>query len=293
MFISSTYHINLPNKPLVEPRPRYKKYYRDLHQRYNIDLDEATFVEGGQYKFNELSYPLFDLLKNDGYLHEIDLLVCAYWSHEFDPDYASSVTHLSHLYDFNCDMFDVLDQGTLCTLTSVKLIKAYFDNDQIKLACCYALDQTTNPRSHRDWFSVPNQNVSSGVVFSKHADKDNNYELIDVVQWTEQFLLNSNYDVTKHITQELASREILLSDCILYVKRNTTFYKAYAIYKSSHTESLDIRYFPLNVACSDALLFMHNLVNATLQQDKKYYLYVEEDVESLATAMLIIKHNRE
>src|ERR1700731_4559331 len=98
MYIESCHYQFLPKRLPKERRARYQQYYEDLHQRYGLNLDTDTLLQGSQYAFNQMSEPLFAALKEDGVFPHIDLMAVASWAHECDPDYATLGPYLAHHY---------------------------------------------------------------------------------------------------------------------------------------------------------------------------------------------------
>jgi hypothetical protein len=292
MYVDGSFYYQFAERQDIEVRERFKQYYRDLHDRYNEPLDETTFANGSGYKFNELGYPIFDYCLKHGYLKKIDLMIASYWAHEFDPDHASCGPHFAHKYDFDCNMFDVLDQGSICTLTALNLIKKYQDNNASQNALCFALDQNSIPCAANGCFPMPTKNVAAAAMLSKQQTDNSFIKILDIKLWSEQKICDLRYDILADLLKTLEEKNLSLTDCIICCKRNTAVYRAIELYKYQHLDIKDKLQFyfqQLDCACSDSLYLIDQLNQKAWQPKEKYVLILEEDVESLACGLLMLE----
>lgn len=287
MYIEASYYKTVPERSHVEPRERYKRYYRDLHDRYKIQLNELTLLEGSQSKYHELAYPIFDALAHDERLENIDTLVVAQWVSDFDADYVSLGAHLAHRYNFSCHMFDVLDQGSICGLTALSLLKKSKSNK----ALCLALDQTTVLRSDLYSYPIPMKPSSAALYLSTETSKMNAIKLLDIEVWPEKVLCDSKLDVIAMIITTLDKHNIDIYQCVLNCKRNSIFYRAINLYRHQYKKlhkQIEFNFLPLNLGCTELFYHIHQLVIAN-NFSKKYYVYLDEDVESLTSGLVILQ----
>lgn len=288
MYIEASYYNAFSTRSLVNPRERYIRYYRDLHDRYKIVLDEATLLEGSQYRYNELAYPIFDKLVKDGMLKKIDTMVVTHWAHEFDPDHATLGPHLAHRYDFSCNMFDVLDQGSICAMTSLSLIKKL----NTKKSLCLSLDQTTVPRSDSSSFSIPTKTASVALCLSTDKPEKPSIKIVDIEILAEKVLCDSKLNLVQIILECLSKNNIDISECVLSCKRNSTVYRAINLYQHQYKnflEEVEFNFLPVELGCTELFQFIHLLSLTHKNLEKRYYLYLDEDVESLTAGFIILE----
>lgn len=292
MYIEMSCYYEPPLRAPIEARERYKRYYRDLHSRYNMPLEEKTFLTGSQYTFHDLSYPIFDILNKEGFLNKIDLMAAAFWSHEFDPIYAAIGPHLAHHYHFNCPMFDIVDQGSISPLTALSLIKQYQLNAASETALCFSLDQTTIPRSSLKSHVMPTRTAAGALILSISCPSTAALQIIDVVLWPEHHLYKQRLDVIHFILTELSARGIALKDCILHCKRNFTLYRAMTFYQHQYPDffrEIEWNFLPIEFGCTPFFQFLDHLRQQKMTSGRSYILLLEEDAESVTSGMVILQ----
>lgn len=272
-----------------EPRERFKQYYIDLHKRYNDKLDISTFVTGGQYKPQDLGYPIFDLCQKNCYLAKIDLMIMTYWAHEFDPDYASYGTHFAYRYQFNCQMFDILDQGSICTLTAFKFIMQYMLNSRSNMALCYSVDQNSIPREDVSSIVIPDKNISTGVVFKKESNSG--IKILDIRIFTEQQICDMQMNIMNFVFLTLKELNIEMVDCSFYLKRNTNIYKSVQMYNQNFYTEHYKSFVHVNIynGCTSICMILSQIIKEKKCLDKKYILIFDEDCESFCCGYLLLK----
>lgn len=291
MYIEAIYHKELPARSPKEPRERFKEYYFDLHSRYNVKLDNSTFLQGSQYKFNELGYHALDECAKDNHLKEIDLMVISYWAHEFDPDYASCGTHFAYHYNFNCNMFDVLDQGSICTLIALFLIDKYHKNGSSKKSLCLALDQDSIPREDSFSFPIPTKNVASSIILSNEKKYDGEIKILNIEIWNEHLLLDIQFNFFELIMPVLKDFDIKLEDITIFIKRNTTIFRAIEFFKHRYitdTQNLNFHFTHLSSNCSDILYLINQIAENAIKPLRNYVLLIDEDAESLSSGYILL-----
>lgn len=294
MHIEAIYYQRFPDRTPIEPRSRFKQYYRDLHSRYHTPLDETTFTLGSQYKFHELGYSIFDCCAKDHQLETIDLTTIAYWAHEFDPDYASCGTHFAHHYHLNCNLLDVIDQGSICTLTALTVINQYQKNLLSKKALCLALDQDSIPRADRSSIPIPTNNASAAIILNREQSSNSKIEILNLKIWNELQLCDANFDILALLIPTLADHQIKLQDCIVCCKRNTFIYRAIKLYQhayQNHDQPLIFYHSSLDYGCTEIFKLIHLIDTKTWDPPKKLALIFDEDVESLNCGFILLKLN--
>jgi len=289
MFLEASYYCEPSAKEMI-PRERFVRYYRDLHARYHLSLDEKTFSSGSPYKFSDLGYNVFDPCAKDNNLKHIDLMVGAYWAHEYDPDFASCGPHFSYKYGFDCNMFDVLDQGSLCTFTAIHLISRYFENNSATKALCFAFDQTVIPRSSIDSIPVPTKTAAGLVVLNKDGKRDTQCRIETVELWPEYVLCEGNLNMIGLLLEMLRKYGLAIEQCSILCKRSSIVYKAFNFYKNRYKElnsHLDIQFLPIEDTCVEPLNVLNQLNNRIIKT-RPFVALIDDDVESLAVAVMIV-----
>lgn len=290
MFLQAAYYFEpKPQEPKV-PRDRFFQYYRDMHARYQLPLDEATFLQGEQHQFSELGYPIFDQCNREGHLTNLDLMVGAYWAHEFDPEFASSGPHFAHHYGFSCDMFDVLDQGSICSITALKLIDCYFKNNSFEKALLFAFDQSGIPLIEQGTIPKPSKASSAALILSKQ-EAGLQIRYTDI--WLEKDILDLKFDFIARLEELLRQYQVNLNDLTVCVKRDTVAFKLLNLFSSQHRlfkEQVVMEYLPLIKGCVDILALIGKFDKDLGEQHKHAnILILDEDVESLNIGVVLLK----
>ena len=288
IYVDAIYYSSAPSRVQRKNRQRYLQYYRDLHARYGVPLDENSFLEGSQYRFSELGHDVFKPCAEDGYLDRIDLMVASYWAHEYDPEYASCGPYFSHYYKFNADMFDVLDQGSICAYTALEIITAYMNNKSCEMAWSFSLEQDTNPRQNVRSINAPDQNIAAGLILNYQQSDKTLLSIIDCGTVNEKEILEGKACLHKIIKKIVEKNDIDLNECQIVMKHNSIIDKSLRYYRASHDMQLkEIYYLPLQKTCTLMYwaLFNYQEIN---QKQKPYTLIVEEDEESFTVGYMLV-----
>lgn len=291
MYISAAYHFEPKANINRTPRERYFDYYRDLHARYKVPLDESTFYGESQYKFTELGYPLFEQAKEEGNLEGLDLMVATYWAHEFDPDLAACGPHFAYKYGFDCNMFDVLDQGSISSVTALKIISSYMQSAGVNKALLFSLDQSGIPLIEAATISKPSRSCGAALVLQK-TDASSNLFIKDIKILTEQQCLEKQLDIIPYLLEMIEGYGISYKDLSLCIKRDAATSKVMSLFENKYDRFIDeitLINRKLQKGCTDVLEFMANIATAKRTISSKYMLVIEEDVESLTTGVLLLE----
>lgn len=291
LYIKSGYYKSFPERVKKIPSDSYIRYYRDLHDRYHLPLDEETFLQGNQYRYHELCYPIMDKLKNNDDLIKIDLLAIASWSHEYDPKYAALGPHLLHQYNMSSTLIDVCDKGSICTLITLFLTKTYHDNKVSQKSLLLTFDQTTVPRSNSSEI-IPSQDAVGALLLTTDRPYNHSCEIIDIFVYPEAKLADFYFDFLPMLLQSLSRFSIRYDECMLHLKKNTKIYKSVNLFFSNYPKSkneLAFQYMANHIGSTCIIELIQNFIINSNDYQKKYQIIIDEDVESLEVAVVILE----
>lgn len=272
VFLKKIAHLTLPNHNQKIPRNRFIDYYQDLPSS-NISRD--TFYEGGQYSFVEIADLLIQSCNQDDLLN-IDMLMCTYWAHEFDPDHSSCAPYLKNKYDLGVELFEVSDQGSLASFSGFHIIKKYLEKGIHKKAILLALEQTTIPRDKNLHDIIPEQNGGFAFLLDSKP-KDAEFQLQNLMQINIE---NLDKVIMLIKTYQTGNKKICLS-----MRKSSVLHK---YIKANHyqLENCLFEYYESEFSTLTPFTILSR------QRDKKeisHLVIYEEDIESLDLGVLVLK----
>lgn len=286
VYIQSSTYLQLPARHEHKvPRSRYVQYYRDLMVHSAAQLDEVTFYQGDQYTYAELGDALFTGQDPAQVLQPTDVLIAAYWTPEFDPDYMATLSYFHDKYALSCQVFDVCDNGTLACMTAMHVGSAFLSNDDAVQTCTIlGLEQTTIPRSLAAAMPIPAHSSSScirltadptGAAFEILATgmlhAADVLEGFDVKTWFEQLADTWALDPTK---------------VCLVSARTGWFYKSMVAALAGTAAQPSWLYLPATPSVNHLPWMLQQLPS---RPAGVVYLLVDEDAESLQHAWMLIR----
>lgn len=149
------------------PRLRYTQYCEDLYRFHEKSIDQETYLYGGQYSLSKIGDEMMQHCRE--WFHNLEMLVTASWSYDFDPDHTHCGPYLAERYHLHSDLFDVCNQGTLPVFTAVHLLQRYLENKIYKKGMILALEQTTIPRNIKDHDVIPKYD-GGGALLIEYLD---------------------------------------------------------------------------------------------------------------------------
>lgn len=276
------------------PRRRFVEYYQDLYHLEQKQIDECTFTQGDQGNYAELGSIVLDNCTVNGEMESIDTLICAIWSHEFDPNYSSSGPYFSNRYKIP-DVFDISDQGSISTFLSLKILLQYLYSGHSQKIALIGLEQNCIPRNMNDNPVMPDMSGAGVLLFShkpqmKHK---NGVRLVyaDVISETE--ILNKQFDVIKIVIDISKVIGIDYTQATLVLKKSSTLWKSY---KRLSANNLVIKLhesmgsFTNFVGLLPFYIYINYLFNDFNNKTSSQYIVImDEDVESLAVGIAILE----
>lgn len=175
--IIDSYYSCLPKRYSRMPRERFVNYCRDMHALYAEKFSTGTLFKGSQYSHAELGDAV---LSQCECLIDVDLLVAAIWTPEFDPDDASCSAYFANKYQIKGQIIDISDQGSLIPFTAFALLMKYFQANADKKILFMYLEQTTIPGSMHNKSISPVYDAAVAMVMRQHSHFERRqFEIID------------------------------------------------------------------------------------------------------------------
>lgn len=279
------------------PRSRFIEYYKDLYHLENNVIDDCTFILGDQATYIELGKLVLDECVVSNQLNDVDTLICAMWSHEFDPDYSSSGPYFSNRYQIK-DVFDVGDQGSISTFLSVKILMQYILNPHAKKVALLGLEQTTIPRNLIDNPVLPTFSGAGVLICSNYnnlsnRDEKNNIRIIYAEVINEAEIMNYKFNLFKIILNICQLLNINSEQLSVSFKRNSNLWRSYRYFENEKKISLHstMGYFLNDFGLLPFLNYLYYLFKNknNLNSESRYIAILDEDVESFNVGIIILE----
>ena len=223
--INKIYFSNFINLTPKIPRGRYTQYLSDLYKIYPGSISADTLLDGDQATYAELGDNLFKEHKLEDKLKNIDTIVVAHWSQEFDPDYASCGPYFLHKYNLNSDIFDVCDNGTLAPIMGLKILKQYIEANASNNAMLLCLEQTTIPRDKSNNDIIPVESGALALTMSSNDNGEGKYIIKSIDIITENNFINNIKNIDSIIQNELMEFHVDFKNVLILIRRGTTIWK--------------------------------------------------------------------
>ena len=303
--------MDFPDKKTTAPRERFIRYYKDLHKMNDHTISDQSFLQGGGYRFSELGGAMLDDFQKHSHLTDLDLLIPAYWSHEFDPNYSNCGPYLKDMYQLTCDMFDVYEQGTLAPFVALHVMKKYLASNQYSKALLLGLQQTTLPRNVLDYDVVPVKNGASGLILqalqadSMQIKNQNRLELIEcsVLGAARSYLKGES--ILNRVIAEISNLIPANEHVCIATSKGSHFWKMmnFCLNLDSSKGSrlvndcfdlsrIRFEHFPSDPSMLNIFRYLNrklSLISLSSEDLPAYLVVVDEDVESLNTAVLLLR----
>ena len=287
-FINAIHAIELPSREKKIPRERYQQYIDDLYKLHGGEASQETFVEGGQYTYAELGDSLFEQEQIKPLLLNLDMMIIAHWSQEFDPDYAACGPYFLHQHQLTADVFDVCDMGSLAPLMALKLLISYQKNGASKTGMVLCLEQNTVPREKSAGDIIPSTSGAVGVWVSQtptaHSD-----QIKQVAIFPEKIVIDNVTRFSDLIEQLLISHQVTLAETQFLLRKNTLPWKL--LNRAIQTRELSVTHEQLHfinpqAGCLSAMTALSKLINTP---SYRYTLLLDEDVETMMVGFAILE----
>ncbi|KVH72196.1 hypothetical protein WJ41_13770 [Burkholderia ubonensis] len=186
MYLDELHIVALPERRLeIAPRERFVQYQRDLHRISGDHLSDETMTSGDQYTYTDLGDAVLKPMAEEGLLRGIDLVVFAYWTPEFDPDYSAFGPYFLDHYRLSAESFDVCDAGSLACATALSVLQPYMKSDtRVTNSLLLAMEQTTVPRNLDGGMPIPQRSHAIAAKFSRNRQRQS-VQLMAQGFWSE------------------------------------------------------------------------------------------------------------
>jgi hypothetical protein len=291
-YITNIYLQHMPKvSAKKEPRERYIKYFSDLYQFHQEDLSYDSFQDGAQYTNITIGDAIFTALKKEHHLSSFDLMIIANWSCDFDPDYAATGPYFLWRHQFDCNNFDISEQGTLGPLTALKIIKQYQTLQNSKKAMLLVTEQTTIPRNKERYDLIPAQDGGVALCLQTTTDKCRaSLKILDIGFIYEANLLNHGLNLPK-IIEEIKTRfGITKTEISVFVSKISLTYKSLQFYQNCNgtAPSSIQQYFDSRPGCLPLFECINKILLLNTAPTKNFLLFCE-DSESAETAYILLE----
>lgn len=290
IFISQLTHKVAATPEKKTPRDRYVQYVNDLYKIYPGKASPESFIEGDQLTYAELGELILEAPEIAKTIKDLDNIIVAHWSQEFDPDYASCGPYFLHKYDLKSDIFDVCDQGTLAPFMAAKILFHYQKNNVSDMGMILCLEQTTIPRDKSAGDVIPLYSGASAILLT--SDSKFAQWLIKNIEFIcEEKALEKLTDIASLITSILKTAGISINETSIVARKNTCYWKALKHQMLSTQTTLreqdDFQFISPNPGCLSAFKKIEQITNQPT--DRKFLLVIDEDVESMNMAYMLLE----
>ena len=285
VFLNHIDWVTLPNQGNKIPRERYQQYVEDLYRIYPGKASPESYVEGGQYTYVELGQALFDAKFESPTLKNLDTLIVAHWSQEFDPDYAACGPYFLHHYQLNADVFDVCDQGSLAPFTALKILMQYQYAGKSETGMVLCLEQTTVPRDKNAGDLIPSEN---GALALSVSVQHQGFQILAVDLLTEFQVLEAFQKLDQLILERLANVAFKLEETLVLIRKGTAVFRVFKhqmLRSQSRFVEDQLQFIPPQLGCLTAFKKL-----AEQQWTRRFILLIEEDSESLGIAFALLEN---
>lgn len=287
-YLRAIHCIDLPDRERKIPRERYEKYNDDLYKLHGKELTRETFHEGGQYTYTELGDALLEMEIVKPFIKQLDLIILAHWSQEFDPDYAVCVPYFLAKHKIKADTFDIFDCGTIAPFLAIKLMLQYQSNQLYKNGMILCLEQSTVPRRKADGDIIPQRNGALGLFFSMNVFHKSCSVICagvfsdkETISMTHRFAQFFKFFFLEHLLEIQTTKIVLRKGTLIWKLLN------YAI----QTQKIDLKeeqilFIEPIPGCLTAMKALADVMNDSLNY--AHILLIDEDVESLLISYVIL-----
>ena len=284
LFLSGIYYQELTQKSFKQPRPRFIRYYEDLHQLEKMEpIDSNSYMTGAQLSYAELGDIILERCAKEEVLDVVDLMVVTHWSYEFDPDYACGA-YFCHRYGLQCKTLDVCDQGILSPFTAFHLMKNYVEHDNITNALLLCLDQTTVPHSASYQGTLPELTSVLGVYVTPSAFNKAGCEIV----YSDVISIENKKNIIDFLYSLLHIFSIDLHQINWYVDRNDT-----ELSRQIQVVFPNVTTISYKVNSAEPIAHILRRVSTPTAGQTAYYGLIKNDVESSDYGILIVKTGSE
>jgi hypothetical protein len=288
-YVTSAYHHLLPARaPTRTPRDRFVVYQRDLHRMASQELDPASLLSGDQYTYAELADAILERV-GEQVLPDLDVLVTSYWTPEFDPEFSAFGPYLHHRWKLDCHSFDAIDQGSLSPALALTVLADFLAADETAMdGLLLGVEQSTTPQAFGANLPVP-QRSSAGVIRVSQRPDGARAKILASAWIGEQQAIQSDFRL-QHLIQAWCDEFDLAADRLtLVLRRDSSMYRRLQYWTDVESASAwSMQYLKPTPSCMHVFEWLSALLAAAPSAGREY-IFVDEDVESLAAMALLVR----
>ena len=288
LFIAAAHHAVLPERrDASKPRDRFIEYQEDLHRIAGQQLDPASLYDGDQYTYVKLADHLLDEVATT-LLPDLDVLVTTYWTPEFDPDISAFGPYLHHRWSMACQSFDVIDQGSISPVLALLVLREYLLADPDATAgVLVGVEQSTVPQAVGAHFPGP-QRSSAGAVRLSRRPVAGGPEILAVHALPEARVVDPAFDARQLLADWCGHFRIEPGNLTVGLRRNTYLYRRWFRDDGVQAVAYGTRFLPPEHSCMNLFRWLSDL-SSEEPTDDRYVALLDEDVESLAAAAVLVR----
>ena len=224
MFISEIISSLYPDPVYQMPKLDYAPYFMDMQRFTSAYLDESMLAQQSGYAFSELIHRAINDNKNIlSLLKQADMCALINWSYEYDSDYSHVGPYLAEKYNVGANLLDITEQGSLCLISALHVLSAFFSQQKINHALIIGFEQRALPIRYNCHQALPQFNgisvisLSSKILNQKYRLKIIESELILEKNFEEKITaLEKNHTVYCYLLTQQSN--VKISDFLLLRK---------------------------------------------------------------------------
>jgi hypothetical protein len=287
LYVQAAHHEVLPVRERhLEPRARFVEYQEDLHRIAGLTLDRSSLTRGDQYTYVELADTLFSTVGHEC-LRDLGVLVISYWTPEFDPDISAFGPYLHHRYSLGCHSFDLIDRGSISPVLALLVLGEYLLADERSgNGALLGVEQSTVPVATGANFPGPARSSAGLLRLSRHP-RGSVAEILGMAMLSEDRVLDPAFGIAA-LTACCGQADIDPADLTIAIRRDTFLYRSWSRQLEGREWPCRIRFLPAESSCMALFGWLSAELAAGRDGDTRI-LFVDEDVESLAAAAVLVK----
>jgi hypothetical protein len=215
--------------------------------------------------------------------------VTSYWTPEFDPEFSAFGPYLHHRWSLTCQSFDAIDQGSLSPTLALSVLSDFLAAEtEARNGVLLGIEQSTTPQAIGANLPVP-RDSSAGVIRLSRSPEGARAEILASAWFAEQQVLESRFQLEQAIAPWSAEFGIEPHELTIVVRRDTFIYRSLQYWRDrDRTPDWRFQYLAPTPSCMHVFAFLSGLV-AKEPEAGRSYVFLDEDVESLAAAAILVR----
>lgn len=282
------YHIMPARREQVKARDRYVVYHEDLYRTTGEQLDPLSLLTGDQYTHVELADTLLERVGGEVLPH-LDVMVTSDWVPEFDPEFPAFGPYLHHRWSLKGESFDVTDQGSIAPVLALAVLKDYLLADvECNTGLVLGVEQSTVPQGVEAHFPAPHRS-SAGIVRLNKNRESASAEILDATFFNEAQVIDPSFSVQALMQAWCQKFSLTRNTLTLAIRRNTYLYRNFCYWKDLEASaSHHVCFLPAQYSCMNLFDWLKRFLTDEAAYGREC-LFLDEDVESLAAAAVLIR----